>query len=78
MVVEVTLHNHKLIYIEGCDIMATLGGSGNLSTDEIIINRTIRIYANTVIRELSVSSSRVIGTIEEEGEYLAELLKNNY
>ena len=58
--------------------MATLGGSGNLSTDEIIINRTIRIYANTVIRELSGSSSRVIGTIEEEGEYLAELLKNNY
>lgn len=58
--------------------MATLGGSGTLSTDEIVINRTIRVGTNTVIREYAGTSSRAIGTVESSGQYTAELLKNGY
>lgn len=58
--------------------MAVMGGSGNLSTDQIVINRQVRVFENTTIRSQPGSSSRAIGTVSTEGEYTASLLRNGY
>lgn len=58
--------------------MAVMGGSGNLSTDQIVINRQVRVFENTTIRSQPGSSSRAIGTVSTEGEYIASLLRNGY
>lgn len=58
--------------------MAVMGGSGNLTSDQIIINRLIRVFANTTIRSSYSDASRAVGTVSSEGEYRATLLQNGY
>lgn len=58
--------------------MAVMGGSGNLASDQVIINRLVRVFANTTIRASYSDTSRAIGTVSTEGEYRASLLQNGY
>ena len=58
--------------------MAVMGGSGNLASDQVIINRLVRVFANTTIRASYSDASRAIGTVSTEGEYRASLLQNGY
>ena len=52
--------------------------TNELSTDEIIINRLIKIKKNTIIRESPGSSGRPIGTVDRESNYNASLIRNGY
>ena len=54
------------------------GPTSGGTNDELLVNKTIKIPANTTIRESAGVSSRAIGVTESSGEYTATSQRNGF